>query len=162
MVSPGGRVAALVRILTGILFLTLGAEKVLGAFTHGGFAKGARVMLPSSWPFWRSFLESVVLPRAAVFAWVVAVSELAIGLALVLGLWTRQAAVAGSLLMVTVLLGQSYAGPKAPWDQWITSGLATRFALLLLLALAASDAGRVWGFDGRRGWGGVRRNALRR
>jgi uncharacterized membrane protein YphA (DoxX/SURF4 family) len=160
---PGGRLAALVRIATGVLFVTLGLEKIVGSFVRGGFAKDVASTLATSWPFWRSFLQSTVAGNAAVFAWIVAAGELVIGLALLLGLGTRAAAVGGALLMLVILLGQSYPGPKAPWDRWITSGLATRFALLLLLLLAASDAGRVWGLDGRRGSGfGVRRGSLRR
>jgi uncharacterized membrane protein YphA (DoxX/SURF4 family) len=161
--SPGGRLAALVRIATGILFAALGLEKILGNFARGGFAKDVASMASTSWPFWRSFLQSTVASHASAFAWTVAVAELALGLALILGLWTRAAAVCGAMLTFTILLGQSYPGPHAPWDRWITAGLATRFALLLLLLLAASDAGRVWGVDGRRGPSfGVRRGALRR
>lgn len=139
----------------------MGLEKVLGTFVHGGFATGVRdTMLKSSWPFWRSFLESTVLPHASLFAWVVAAGELVLGLALLLGLWTRIASIAGALLMLTILLGQSYPGPKASWDQCVTAGLTTKFALLLLLLLAAADAGRTWGMDGRARGG--RRGALRR
>ena len=50
--------------------------------------------------------------------------------------------------MVAILLGQSYV-PGAKWDRWITAGLTTKFALLLLLLILASNAGRVWGIDGR-------------
>lgn len=50
--------------------------------------------------------------------------------------------------MFAILLGQSYV-PGARWDKWITAGLTTKFALLLLLLILASDAGRVWGLDGR-------------
>lgn len=142
--------------------MTLGIEKVLGEFVHGGFGKGLHSMYANSWPFWRSFLQSTVAPHSAVFGWVIAVGELAIGLALVLGLWTRAAAVAGALLMVVILLGQSYPGPKASWDQWITAGLTTRFAFFALLGIVAADAGRVWGLDGRRGGFSARRGSLRR
>jgi uncharacterized membrane protein YphA (DoxX/SURF4 family) len=119
-------------------------------------------MYATSWPFWRAFLESTVAPHAAAFAWLIAVGEIAVGIALVLGLWTRAAAVGGALLMLVVLLCQSYPGPKASWEEWITSGLATRFALLALLGIAAADSGRVWGLDGRRGGFSARRSSLRR
>jgi uncharacterized membrane protein YphA (DoxX/SURF4 family) len=156
----GGRAAALVRIATGILFTALGLEKLVGDFVRGGFAKGLPGMLSHSWPFWRSFLQSMVAPRASVFAWIVAGAEAALGLALVLGLWTRPACAAGVLLMIVILLGQSYT-PGASWSDWLTSGLTTRFTILLLLLLAASDAGRVWGIDARRG-ARVRRGSIRR
>ncbi len=158
--TSGARLAALVRILTGILIGTLGLEKMLGDFVHGGFASGAREMLKTSWPFWRTFIQSTVLPHAPVFAWLVAGGELALGIALLIGLWTRIVSIVGALLMLTILLGQSYPAGQATWDQWITAGLATRFSLLLLLLLAASDAGRAWGMDGRVRGG--RRGGLRR
>lgn len=159
--AGAARLAALVRILAGVLFGTLGAEKILGDFVHGGFASSVRdSMMKSAWPFWRTFLESTVLPHASVFAWAVAAGEAALGIALLIGFLTRAASIAGAALMLTILLGQSYAGSRASWDQWVTAGLTTKFALLLLLLIAACDAGRTWGIDGRQRGG--RRGSLRR
>lgn len=155
--TPGGtRLAALVRILTGMIFVAEGLGKILGPFVRGGFAKQTTEMLSQAWPFWRAFLKGVVLPNASAFGWLVAVGELAVGLALLLGLWTRFAAAAGAALMLSILLCQSDPGRGASWDRWITAGLTTKFALLLLLLLAATDAGRLWGVDARRGAGGRR------
>jgi uncharacterized membrane protein YphA (DoxX/SURF4 family) len=126
---------------------------------RGGFARQTVEMLPQAWPFWRSFLRAVVLPHAPVFAWLVAIGELATGLGLLLGFWTRVAAAGGALLMVSILLAQSYPAAGSSWDHWITAGLTTKFALLLLLLLAAADAGRVWGIDAGRG--GPRRGLRR-
>lgn len=142
------RAAALVRILAGIIFVAEGLSKIIGPFVRGGFEKSARGMLAESWPFWASFLRSTVLPHADAFGWVVALGELAVGVGLLVGLWTRWAAIAGALLTIVILLGQSYV-PGASWDRWITAGLTTKFALLLLLLLAVVAPGRVWGFDGR-------------
>lgn len=147
--TPGeARLAAAVRIATGALFAAEGAGKLTGDFVHGGFASSAKEMARASWPFWRSFLQSVVVPHAGIFGWVFALAELAVGVGLLFGFATRAAAAGGALLMVAILLGQSYV-PGAKWDKWITAGLTTKFALLLLLLLLASNAGRVWGVDGR-------------
>ncbi len=159
--SSSARLAAVVRIATGVIFIAEGLGKILGDFVHGGFAKSASGMMKESWPFWRGVLQNVVLPHANVFAWIVAAGELALGISLILGLWTRVSTACGSLLMVSILLGQSYPGPGTSWEKWITAGLTTKFALLLLLLLCAADTGRVWGLDGsrrgpRRG-GGIRR-----
>ncbi|MEO8431842.1 MAG: DoxX family membrane protein [Acidobacteriota bacterium] len=159
MTPAGSRLAALVRMAAGVIFIAEGLSKILGDFVHGGFAKSAQEMQATAWPFWGMLLRSVVLPHAAVFAWVVAIGELALGVALLLGLLTRAASAAGVLLMLTILLGQSHPGAGATWDRWITAGLSTKFAILLLLLLAAADAGRVWGFDARRA--GVRRGIRR-
>jgi thiosulfate dehydrogenase [quinone] large subunit len=147
--NPGeARLAAAVRIATGVLFAAEGAGKLAGDFVHGGFASSAEEMARASWPFWRSFLQSVVVPHAGIFGWVFALAELAVGIGLLLGFATRAAAAGGAALMVAILLGQSYV-PGAKWDRWITAGLTTKFALLLLLLILASNAGRVWGIDGR-------------
>jgi uncharacterized membrane protein YphA (DoxX/SURF4 family) len=144
------RLAAVVRILTGILFVAEGLSKVTGDFVTGEFAKEVPKIAARSFPFWRHFLEAVVVPHAAVFAWVVALGELAVGLGLVVGLLTRVAAAGGALLMLSIALGLAKPGAGAAWDDWITEGLTPKFACLLLLMLFAADAGRVWGFDGGR------------
>ena len=149
MPSAAARVAALVRIATGAVFAAMGADKLAGPFVHGGFEKDTRAMLEQSWPFWAAFLKTTVLPHASLFGGLVAAGELAIGLALLLGILTRGAAIAGSLLMLTILLGQTWV-PAASWDRWVYAGLTTKFALLLLLLIAAADPGSVWGLDGRK------------
>jgi uncharacterized membrane protein YphA (DoxX/SURF4 family) len=146
----GARLAALVRIATGLIFIAEGAGKMLGGFVRGGFARQTTEMLSQAWPFWAGFLRAVVLPRAGFFAWVIAAGELAVGTGLLIGLWTRAAAAGGVLLMLSILLAQSYPAAGASWDKWITAGLTTKFALLLLLLIAAADAGRVWGLDANR------------
>jgi len=105
-------------------------------------------MEPESWPFWKAFLTSVVVPHASLFAWVVAIGELLLGIGLLLGLFTRWAAAGGVLLLLTILLGQTYV-PGASWTGWVAAGLTTKFAILLLLLIVAVGYG-VWGVDGRR------------
>ncbi len=159
MTAPGARLASIVRMATGVIFIAEGAGKMLGGFVRGGFARQTTEMLSQAWPFWAGFLRAAVLPHAALFAWVVAAAELAVGTGLLIGLWTRAAAAGGALLMVSILLAQSYPARGSSWDKWITAGLTTKFALLLLLLIAAADAGRVWGLDAKqpRGRRGIRR-----
>lgn len=140
--------AAAVRIGAGLLLVAEGASKLAGDFVHRGFASSAQQMARQSWPFWRSILHSAVIPHAALFAWAVALGELAVGIGLMLGLLARAAALGGVFLMVVILLGQSYV-PGSGWDRWLTAGLTTKFALLLFLLLFAADAGRAWGLDSR-------------
>jgi thiosulfate dehydrogenase (quinone) large subunit len=144
--NAGARLAAVVRILAGVLFIASGFGKATGPFVRGGFAKSAEQLARDGWPFWGSFLKSVVLPRAEIFGWIVAVGELAVGIGLLLGFLTRIAAVSGALLLVAILLGQSCV-PGTSWDHWITAGLTTKFALLLLLLIAAVGYA-AWGLDG--------------
>ena len=148
MTLAGARLAAAVRIATGVIFVAEGFSKITGKFVRGGFAEQARDIAAKAWPFWNRFLHGVVIPNASVVAWLIAAGELAAGLGLLLGFWTRVASFGGALLVVSFALGQTYV-PGESWDRWVTAGLTSKFAVLLLLLLAAADAGRVFGIDGR-------------
>ena len=144
------RGAAIVRILTGVLFVAEGLSKITGDFVRGGFAEPARRMAAATFPFWKRFLESAVLPHATLFAWLVALGELAIGVALIAGFLTRAAAAAGALLMLTIVLGAARPEAGAAWDDWITEGLTPKLALLLFVLLAFTNSAAVWSLDARR------------
>ncbi len=140
---------AIVRIVTGVIFFAEGFSKITGEFVHGGFAQSAReVAAGRAWPFWSTFLKSIVSPNATGFGWFFALAELVLGVALIFGFLTRAAAVGGILLMVILLLGQMDVR-KGSWAEWVTAGLPTKFALLLLWLIFLADAGRVWGIDAR-------------
>jgi len=143
------RTAASVRILTGLLFVAFGWGKVTGDFVKTGFADSAKEMAATSWPFWKTFLERTVLPHAGVFAWSVALGEIAVGVGLLLGLLTRVAAAGGIALMISILLGGARPAAGAGWDDWVTAGAPAKLALLLLILIFAVDPGKVWGLDGR-------------
>lgn len=145
------RTAAIVRILTGLLFTAEGLSKLTGDFVRGGFAKHVGKIAAGSFPFWKHFLETVVVPHADAFGWVVALGELAVGIGLLLGLLTRVASAGGALLMLAIVLGEAKPEAGAAWDDWITSGLTPKLAFLLLVLLCAVNPGKVWGLDGRRG-----------
>jgi uncharacterized membrane protein YphA (DoxX/SURF4 family) len=143
------RTAAAVRILTGVLFIALGWGKVAGDFVKTGFAGSAREMAATAWPFWKVFLEKTVVPHAGAFAWGLALGEIAVGIGLLLGLFTRVAAAGGIALMLSILLGGSRPAAGAAWNDWVTEGLTAKFTLLLLVLIFAVDPGKVWGLDGR-------------
>jgi len=144
------RIAAIVRILTGVLFVAEGLSKISGPFVRGGFSAHVGGIAAGSFLFWKRFLEVVVVPRAGLFAWVVALGEIAVGTGLLAGFLTRVAAGGGALLTLTIALGQARPDPGASWGDWITSGLTAKFAFLLLILLFAVNPGTVWGFDARR------------
>lgn len=156
MTPLGGRIAALVRIATGAIFVAEAYAKITGEFVRGGFARQAGEIAAKAWPFWGRFLHGFVIPNASSVAWVVALGELAVGLGLLAGLWTRAASAGGVLLVLSFLLGQSYVAGGS-WDRWVTAGLPSKFAVLLLILIGAADAGKVWGMDAsRRGRKGIR------
>ncbi len=89
----------LLRVYTGIFFLSHGFGKLRGGnFAEGmtGFINGR---LEDSFGFMRAFLESVVLTNAGFFGFLVPWGELLVGLALIVGLATRYASVAGGILV---------------------------------------------------------------
>ena len=157
MISPRAAYGvAIVRILTGVIFVAEGASKVLGDFVRGGFAKAVREIAAEAWPIWASFLRSIVLPNAGVFGWLFALAELSLGIGLLLGLLTRAASVCGVILMTLILLGQTRVAGGS-WEKWVTAGLTAKFAFLLLWLLFLANAGHVWAVDAALRRGGPRR-----
>ena len=88
------------RVYTGFFFAWNGSGKI----SRGNFADGMEgflnAQLENSFAFYRPFIESVVLPNKSLFAAVVAWGELAVGLAMIVGLATRYAAVVGAILVL--------------------------------------------------------------
>src|SRR5215469_17801651 len=81
------------RIAVGILFLIFGQYKVFGTtFTLGGGFQGwihRFINDGAAYPFMVPVLSGFVLPHGTAIAFLVAYSELAIGISLTLGLFTR-------------------------------------------------------------------------
>ncbi|HEX2728377.1 MAG TPA: TQO small subunit DoxD [Rubrobacteraceae bacterium] len=102
------RAMAWVRILTGAVWLNGGLEKLLNpdfpqqfkaSLQAGGFVSQAP-------PFFRSFMQSTVVPNAELFAQVTRLVELSLGIALLLGLLTNLAAIGSIAMSVNILLSQ--------------------------------------------------------
>jgi len=91
----------LLRVYTGVFFLYFGFGKI----KRGNFADGMEgflnMQLENTFGFFRPFVESVVLPNKGLFAFLVAWGELAIGVALIVGLATRWASVAGAIMVAS-------------------------------------------------------------
>src|ERR1700741_1499663 len=105
------RALAFLRICVGILFLIFGQYKVFGTqFTlHGGFQFWINKFLEGgAYPFMAPVLRSFVLPHATLIAFLVAYGELAIGLALALGILVRSASLCGIVFMLTLLFSSDY------------------------------------------------------
>jgi len=118
---------AMLRIGVGILFLIFGQYKVFGtAFTlHGGFQFWINKFLEGgAYPFMAPILRGFVLPHATSIAFLVAYGELAIGLALVLGILVRSASFCGLIFMFTMLFSSDYPGAGAPLWQYFGASLS--------------------------------------
>ena len=114
------RALAYLRIGVGVLFLIFGEYKVFGTqFTLGGGFQGwiNRFLADGVYPFMVPVLRGFVLPHGTAIAFLVAYGELAIGLALVLGLLVRPASICGGIYMLALLFSSNYPGPGvAPWQ----------------------------------------------
>ena len=106
------------RIAVGILFLIFGEYKVFGTnFTLGGGFEYwiNRFLTDGAYPFMVPVLKNLVLPLARPLAFLVSYGELAIGLALVLGILVRSASICGLVYMLTLLFSSNYPGHTQPF-----------------------------------------------
>lgn len=133
----------LLRVYTGVFFLYYGFGKVRRDNFADGVAGFVNSNLENSFGFFRGFLESVVLPNTALFAFLVAWGELFVGIALIMGLATRYAAIAGAVMVAAFWFakGQGFLDAQNHDSIW----------LVIFIVLAASHAGRVLGLDARLG-----------
>ncbi len=138
---------ALLRIGVGILFLIFAQYKVLGTtFTlHGGFQFWINKFLEGgAYPFMAPILRGFVLPHSTIIAFLVAYGELAIGLALVLGVMVRSASFCGLIFMLTLLFSSDYPGAGAPFWQYFGASLSHSVFALCFAAFLFGRADSVW------------------
>src|SRR5438128_6642805 len=141
------RALAALRIGVGILFLIFGEYKVFGTqFTlHGGFQFWINKFLEGgAYPFMAPVLRGFVLAHATSIAFLVAYGELAIGLALVLGILVRSASFCGLVFMLTLLFSSDYPGAAAPFWQYFGASLSHSVFALCFVAFLIGRADAVW------------------
>ena len=147
--SPGGGgdsmpLVALVplRVLTGLVFLHAGWQKLHESFIgqHHLSKQLERALVEGTPYLWYArLLREQALPHATFLSYVIVYGELALGAALVVGLFARPMAVFGLLGMVAITLERGF--------QLSASGTVAFAVIFLTLAMAAS--GRVMGLDAR-------------
>jgi uncharacterized membrane protein YphA (DoxX/SURF4 family) len=129
------------RLYFGAAFLSAASNKIGSAnWSHwpewmAGVIAGR---LPEVTPLYRPFLTSVVLPHITFFAPLVALTEVAVGIALILGGATRLAAAVGILLTANYFLLDGMTVVDVSNDAAFMVGLAI---------LVTTAAGRVLGVD---------------
>src|SRR6516165_9341993 len=105
------RALAFLRISVGLLFLIFAQYKVCGTQfpLHGGFEFWInRFLQDGAYPFMVPVLRDFVLPHARAIAFLAAYGELAIGIALTLGICARPASACGLLYMLTLMFSSNY------------------------------------------------------
>ena len=99
--SPGALGLRVLAVLLGIFFIGMCSSKIAW-LTNSSILqqKFEMIFLPKAPPIVRWYLETVCIPGAPLFARLVPLGELAAGLALILGFWTRMAAIAAFLMVL--------------------------------------------------------------
>ena len=129
----------LLRVYAGVFF----ANDGIGKLRHDDFANGLAGFLSrtldSSFSFYRPFLESVVLPSKELFAVLITWGELAMGVALILGLATRYAAFGGAFMVLNFWLAKGTG---------ILDGTNHDIVwIVILIVLGSIPAGKIAGLD---------------
>ena len=141
------------RIAVGILFLIFGQYKVFGAqFTlYGGFQFWINKFLQDgAYPFMVPVLRGFVLPHATLIAFLVAYGELAIGLALLVGICVRPASACGLLYMLSLLFSSNYPGSQAPLWQYFGASLDHSVLALCFVTFLIGDSTAAWSLLSRK------------
>lgn len=129
------------RVWLGIMWMQAGWAKVFGAenpaFLHnnGAGVAGFAGHATAAYSWWASFLHSIVVPNARWIAVLVAFAELAIGVALVVGIFTRSAALASLALLFTYVMSG-------------TASVCAFYALVSIVILATWRTSSWIGLDG--------------
>ena len=147
------RALAGLRIAVGVLFLIFAEYKVFGAqFTRGGGFQLwiNRFLADGTYRFMAPILRNLVLPHSKFFASLVAYGELAIGLALLLGVLVRTASVCGLAYMLALLFSSNYPGAHAAFWQYFGASLDHSVLLLCFATFAVGNADEVLALRPRR------------
>lgn len=129
----------LLRVYTGVFFAYHGFGKIRGDNFSAGMTDFINSQLENSFGFMRAFLESVVLNNAGLFGFLVSWGELLIGLALIVGLATRYASVAGAIMLTAFWFakGQGMLAGQNHDVIWV----------VIFVVLATVHAGRLHSVD---------------
>ena len=129
----------LLRVYTGVFFVYHGFGKLRADDFAAGLAGFATKSLETGFSFYRPFLESFIIPNSKLFAALVTWGELAIGLALILGLATRYAAFIGAFMVLNFWFAKGlgiFAGANHDFIWFV-----------ILIVLGFIPAGKIAGLD---------------
>ncbi len=138
------RALAVSRILIGVLWLSSLRWKLPPDFRPDS-GRGLREWLDlevehAAFERYGDLISSLVIPNFTVFAWLLFVTELSVGLSLLTGTWTRLGALVGLLMSINLGIGLLEVPGEWVWSYLM---LAMWHAIFLIGA-----AVRVWGVDG--------------
>jgi thiosulfate dehydrogenase (quinone) large subunit len=133
-----------VRVLVGAVWLNGAIEKLLNPEFPQQFATSLQAggFVSQAPPFFQEFMRGTVIPNAELFAQLMRVGELALGVALILGLLTNLAALGSAGLSIVIMFSQGGVrlgtGLGAP--EFLTVNvLVALISVVILLSPAAKD-----------------------
>jgi len=131
----------LLRVYTGVFFVYYGFGKIRNPDFADGLTRFVTGNLEKCYGFMRPFLESVVLPNNELFGFLVSWGEFLVGAALIIGLATRYASIAGALMVAAFWFtkGQGFLSSQNHDAIWF----------MIFVVLAAVHAGRVHSLDAK-------------
>jgi thiosulfate dehydrogenase (quinone) large subunit len=139
---------AWVRILVGVVWLNGALEKLLNPNFPRQFAASldAGGYISQAPPWFQGFMTGIVVPNAELFAQLQGFGELALGLALVIGLLTNLAAIGSIVLSLMILISQGGVrfGTGLGSPEFLTINL---FIALISLVLLLSPAAKALSLD---------------
>jgi uncharacterized membrane protein YphA (DoxX/SURF4 family) len=139
-----GQGLALVRIGFGLYFLSQAISKLTtGWMTSPDTLVNnflSRAVQGGAEPYYKPFLEGVVIPDGLLFSQLVALGELAVAISLILGLFTRLGALVVAWLTLNYMLMKGLLN---------NAGSIDRLYFLVAIVFILASAGLVWGLDGK-------------
>src|SRR5215470_10479096 len=130
---------AIVRMTIGVMFVSVFFENLgKGTYTAGGYAGVINYYIKSSHSpaVWKAVM-GLVVNNAAIAAPLQALTEISLGVLLVIGLFTRPAAFIAFLFLGSLWISE--LGTSWIWELLVS--------VLACLGLALGGAGRRWGVD---------------
>ena len=127
--TTGGIGLRILGVMLGIFFVAVSVTKIAW-FTDSGILRNQfQQWLSNAAPAARWYLETVCIPGAPLFARLVPLGEFSTGVALIIGFWTRMAAIAACLMVLSFHLAAS--------DFWSPNFLKDGYGLPVLGGLLA-------------------------
>lgn len=148
---PSSRIRALgvLRIVFGLAWAADAGFKWVPAFIGNFTTYLSTDGQPKAFGAWISFWINTIKVDPHVFAHLVAAGETAIAIGLILGLFSNLTYLLGSLLSVMIwTTAEGFGGPYSPGSTDIGAAIIYVF---VFAALFLTDAGRIYGLDGRLG-----------
>ena len=133
---------AVLRIFTGVFWLTHGVPKLLNPAFPGHMASMVREMSSAASGPYHDFIMNVVVPHATLYAHLVAWGETLTGVSLLLGLLTPVGGFVG------FFLGLNYFLMKGSYAHITDLGGLDAAAMALSFINLVLPTGLIWGLDG--------------